>query len=98
MDESLDNYTEGKEPDKKNVMSCIIPFIWKSIKWQTNRKQIRDCLGTDIRGQGGGIVKRHEESLKAMDVCFHGLSCPAVRGIFWDQGWNQCPLHCKVES
>ena len=69
MDESLDNYTEGKEPDKKNVMSCIIPFIWNSIKWQTNRKQIRDCLGTDKRGQGGGIVKRHEESLKALDVC-----------------------------
>lgn len=24
------------------------------------------------------------------------FSCSVARGIFWDQGTNQCPLHCKV--
>ena len=26
------------------------------------------------------------------------LSCPAACGIFPDQGLNQCPLHCKMDS
>ena len=28
----------------------------------------------------------------------HGLSCPVACGIFPDQGWNLCPLHCRVDS
>ena len=28
----------------------------------------------------------------------HGLSCPAARGIFLDQGLNLCPLHWQVQS
>lgn len=66
MDESLDNHDEGK-PDKKNVMCDSI--YMEVYKMQTNGKQIRDCLGREKRGQGRGIVKRQEESLKAMDVC-----------------------------
>ena len=66
MDESLDNYDEGK-PDKKNIMCNSI--YMEVYKMQTYWKQIRDCLGREKRGQGGGIVKRQEESLKAMDVC-----------------------------
>ena len=28
----------------------------------------------------------------------HGPSCSVGMGIFLDQGWNQCPLHCKEDS
>ena len=31
-------------------------------------------------------------------VAVHGLSCPATRGIFLDQGSNLCPLHWLVVS
>ena len=31
-------------------------------------------------------------------VVAHGLSCPEACGTFLDQGSNQCPLHCKVDS
>ena len=31
-------------------------------------------------------------------VASHGLSCPVACGIFPDQGWNLCPLHCRVDS
>ena len=30
--------------------------------------------------------------------CMGRLSCPEACGIFLDQGSNQCPLHCKVDS
>ena len=28
----------------------------------------------------------------------HGLSCSVAYGIFWDQGFNPCFLHCKADS
>ena len=28
----------------------------------------------------------------------HGLSYPAACGMFLDQGWNPCLLHCQVDS
>ena len=28
----------------------------------------------------------------------HRLNCPGPCGVFSDQGWNPCPLHCKVDS
>ena len=31
-------------------------------------------------------------------VAAQGLSCPETPGIFPDQGLNQCPLPCKVDS
>ena len=31
-------------------------------------------------------------------VLAHRLSCPTPRGIFLDQGSNQCPLHLPVDS
>ena len=31
-------------------------------------------------------------------VVVYGLSCLTAHGIFPDQGSNQCPLHCKVDS
>ena len=31
-------------------------------------------------------------------VAAQGLSCPMRRGIFPDQGLNQCPLPCKADS
>ena len=31
-------------------------------------------------------------------VVVPGLSCPAARGIFPDQGSNRCLLHCKADS
>lgn len=61
MDESLDNYIEGKEPEKKNIMSCIIPFIWKSIKCKLTADQRllgkgeERARGRD-REEAGGIV------------------------------------------
>ena len=27
-----------------------------------------------------------------------GLSCSTACGIFWDQGWNRPPVHCKADS
>lgn len=36
----------------------------------------------------------------AFSCCSTGaldLSFPAARGICLDQGWNQCPLHCKAD-
>ena len=35
---------------------------------------------------------------RASVVVVPGLSCPVAHGIFLDQGWNWCPLHCKVDS
>ena len=29
-------------------------------------------------------------------VMMHGFSCPAEYGIFPDQRWNPCPLHCTL--
>lgn len=54
MDESLDNYTEGKEPDKKNVMSCIIPFIWKSIKCKLTESTSEIAWERRKEGKGEG--------------------------------------------
>ena len=31
-------------------------------------------------------------------VVAHGLSCPAARGIFLEQGSNPCPFHRQVNS
>ena len=31
-------------------------------------------------------------------VVAHGLSCSVARGIFPEQGLNQCPSHCKADS
>ena len=30
--------------------------------------------------------------------CGKWFSCSTARGIFLDQGWNPCPLHCKADS
>ena len=35
---------------------------------------------------------------QASIVATHRLSCSVVCEIFWDGGWNQCPLQCKVDS
>ena len=35
---------------------------------------------------------------EALSSCGHGLCCFMASGIFLDQGWNWCPLHCKVDS
>ena len=34
----------------------------------------------------------------AFGSCSRWLRCPGACGIFLDQGLNQCPLHCKVNS
>ena len=31
-------------------------------------------------------------------VAAPGLSCSVACGIFWDQGWNPCPLHWQEDS
>ena len=31
-------------------------------------------------------------------VAAAGLSCPMPCGIFLEQEWNMCPLHCKADS
>ena len=49
------------------------------------------CSGLSCRGaQAPGCV--------GSVVVSHGLSCPAVCGIFLDQGSNPCPLHWQAES
>ena len=49
---------------------------------------------------GPGLKARGLQELqrKGAGVVVHRLSCSVACGIFPDQGSNQCPLHCKVDS
>lgn len=57
MDESLDNYIE-EGAREKNIMSCIIPFIWKSIKCKLTADQ--ELLGKRGEREGGEGRDREE--------------------------------------
>ena len=48
---------------------------------------------TSLVAQPGLQDLQHTDSVVA-----HGLSCPAVCGIFPDRGLNWCPPHFKVDS
>ena len=44
------------------------------------------------------IAEHRLQSARTSVVVGHGLSCFMAYGIFPDQGSNQCPLNCKVDS
>ena len=46
--------------------------------------------GRCVQGPGGVVC--------GPVVGAHGFSCPVACGIFLVQGWNWCPLHCKMDS
>ena len=57
-------------------------------------------------GTAASLVAEHRlqvcrlQQLQLLDsvVVAHQLSCSSACGTFLDQGSNQCPLHCKVDS
>ena len=44
------------------------------------------------------LVEHGLKGAKAFIVVVHGLSCPAAREIFPEEGSNLCPLHWQVDS
>ena len=44
------------------------------------------------------LVAKHRLWSVGSVVAPPGLSCSAACGLIPDQGWNQCPLHCKADS
>lgn len=46
----------------------------------------------------GVLIVEHRLECAGSVVVAHGLSCPATRGIFWDQELNPCRLHGQVGS
>ena len=69
-------------------------LLWLLSLWslgpRVRRLQWLQHVGSAVSAQG-------LQSIGSLAVA-HGLSCPAACGIFSDQGSNQCPLHCKVDS
>ena len=46
----------------------------------------------------GSVVAAQGLQSTGLIVVAYRLSCSEICGIFPDQGSNQCPLHCKVDS
>ena len=44
------------------------------------------------------LVTEHRLYSTGAAVVVHGLRCPAVYGIFPNQGSNLCPLHWQADS
>ena len=51
-----------------------------------------------LQGMPASVVVIHGLQSTGSIAVAHGLSCTMACGIFPDQGSNQCPLHCKVDS
>ena len=51
------------------------------------------CWGAQVLGTRASVVAA---PLLSSVAC--GLSCSLAWGIFPDQGWSRCPLHCKLDS
>ena len=51
-----------------------------------------------LQGMPASVVVIHGLQSTGSIAVVHGLSCTMACGIFPDQGSNQCPLHCKVDS
>ena len=70
--------------------------------WRTGATRVVVCellMAVASLVEHGFIVCGLQQLLPVGSViATHRLSCPAARGTFPDQGSNQCPLHCKVDS
>ena len=51
------------------------------------------CWGAQALGTWASVV-----AAPLLSSVAHGLSCSLAWGIFPDQGWSPCPLHCKLDS
>ena len=51
-----------------------------------------------LLGVASLVAEHGLQGVWASAVVLHGLSCPAARGIFPDEGSNLCPLQCQVDS
>ena len=74
-------------------LPCYVGFIWlrqAEAALSSGSAWAPHCSGFSR----GAWALGHAGSV----VVAHGLSCPAARGIFPDQGLNQYPLDCKADS
>ena len=64
-----------------------------------HRLSIAECwLFLLAAGRGFSCIGAQALGVRASVVVTLGLGCPIVGGVFWDQGWNPCPLLWQADS
>ena len=75
--------------------TCFFNFFFGCSGFDATRGLFSSC-GTGASHRGGLSCCRAQALEHANPVLgAHKLSCSTACRIFWDQGSNSCPLHCK---
>ena len=64
----------------------------------TCRAQASHCMVFSLQSKRSRCVGFRNCGSWAQVAVMYRLSRPVACGIFLDQGWNQCSLHCKADS